>query len=142
MKIHSMIFGAVGALSIQLYGLPASAQALQPYQAMAAIGNSATCPNRQCIIEFPPVPAGKRLVLTSISAQLGPVADQLVLEGNGVSYFVPVSHPDLGYLAAPVTVYFDAMTTPTARIFVPNPALTVSLIVTLVGQLLDLEQPE
>ncbi|WP_159712847.1 hypothetical protein [Geminicoccus flavidas] len=142
MKFHSMIIGAFGALAMQFYGLPADAQALEPYQAMAAIGNSTTCPNRQCILEFPPVPAGKRLVLTSVSAQLGPAADQLVLEGNGVSYFVPLSHPDLGYLSAPVTLYFDAMTKPTARIFAPNLTQATSLIVTLVGHLLDREQPE
>ena len=143
MKFNSMIICALGALAMQFYGLPASAQALEPYQAMASIGNSATCPDRQCILKFPSVPAGKRLVLTSVSAQLGPVANVLVLEGNNnISYFVPVSHPDLGYLAVPVTFYYDAMTTPTARIFAPNPAQTISLIVTIVGHLLDLEQPE
>jgi predicted Ser/Thr protein kinase len=138
-----MIICATGALAMQFYGLPASAQALEPYQATASIGNSATCPNRQCILEFSPVPAGKRLVLTSVSAQLGPAANVVVLEGNdNISYFVPVSDPNLGYLAVPVTFYYDAMTKPTARIFAPNPTQTTSLIVTIVGHLLALEQPK
>ena len=81
------------------------------------------------------MPSGKRLVVTSVSAQLGPASDQLVLEGNGVSYFVPKSDPDLGYLAVPVTVYFDAESIPTARIFAPNTDQHTSLIVTLVGYL-------
>ena len=66
------------------------------------------------------MPPGKRLVVTSVSAQLGPASNQLVLEGGGVTYFVPKSHPDLGYLAAPVTVYYGAGSTPTARIFAPD----------------------
>jgi hypothetical protein len=102
---------------------------------MASIPDSTTCPSAQCILNFPAVPRGKRLVLTSVSAQLGPASNQLVLEGNGVSYFVPKSHPDLGYLAVPVTVYFNAGSAPTARIFAPNTAQHTSLIVTLVGHL-------
>ena len=87
-----------------------------PYQAMASIGDSTTCPDGQCILNFPTVPAGKRLVITNVSAQLGPAANQLVLEGNGVSFFVPKSDPNLGYLASQVTVYFEAGTTPTAHL--------------------------
>jgi hypothetical protein len=124
-----------GALAMQLGGLPASAQTLDPYQAMASIADSATCPSAQCVLSFPPVPRGKRLVLTSVSAQLGQASNQLVLEGNGVSYFVPKFHPDLSYLAVPVTVYYDAGSTPTARIFAPDTAQHASLIVTLVGHL-------
>ena len=113
-----------------------SPQALDPYQAMASIGDSTTCPSGQCVISFPAVPSGKLLVITNVSAQLGPAANQLVLEGNGVSFFVPKSHPDIGYLAVPVTVYFNAGSTPTARIFAPSTAHHTSLIVTLVGYLL------
>jgi len=103
MKFSSLPTCAVGALVMLLYGLPAAAQTLDPYQAMASIGDSATCPSAQCILSFPAVPRGKRLVITNVSAQLGPASNQLVLEGNGVSYFVPKSHPDLGFLAVPVT---------------------------------------
>jgi hypothetical protein len=106
---------------------------LDPYQEMASVADSTTCPGGQCILTFPTVPAGKRLVITSVSAQLGPASDQLILEGNGVSFFVSKSDPNLGYLASQVTLYFDAGTTPTARIFAPNAAQHTSLIVTLVG---------
>jgi hypothetical protein len=108
---------------------------LDPYQAMASVPDSTTCPGGQCILNFPTVPAGKRLVITNVSAQLGPAADQLVLEGNGVSFFVPKSDPNIGFLASEVTVYFNAGTTPTARIFVGNSTQHTSLIVTLVGYL-------
>jgi hypothetical protein len=126
---------AIGALVMLLHGSPTSAQTLEPYQATTSIPDSATCPSAQCILSFPAVPRGKRLVVASVSAQLGPASNQLVLEGNGVSYFVPKSHPDLGYLAVPVTVYFNAGTTPTARIFAPDTDQHTSLIVTLVGHL-------
>ena len=108
---------------------------LDPYQAMAGVADSTTCPGSQCILSFPTVPAGKRLVITSVSAQLGPASDQLVLEGNGVSFFVPKSDPNIGYLASQVTLYYDAGTTPTARIFAPSTTQHTSLIVTLVGHL-------
>jgi len=135
MNFSTLRMCAVGALVMQLFGLPAGAQVLEPYQAMASIPDSATCPSAQCILNFPAVPRGKRLVITSVSAQLGPASNQLVLEGNGVAYFVPKSHPDLGYLAVPVTVYLSAGSAPTARIFAPDTTQHTSLIVTLVGHL-------
>ena len=134
MNALAMRICAIGALAM-LQGSPAGAQALDPYQATASIGDSATCPSAQCVLNFPAVPRGKRLVLTSVSAQLGPASNQLVLEGGGVTYFVPKFHPDLGYLAAPVTVYYSAGSTPTARIFAPDTTQHTSLIVTLVGHL-------
>jgi hypothetical protein len=139
MSCSLMRMCAVGAFVTQLYCLPAYGQALNPYQATASIGDSATCPNAQCILDFPPVPDATWLVITSVSAQLGAASNQLVLEGNNTTYFVSKSHPDLGYLAVPVTVYFDAGDTPTARIFAPDTAQHVSLIVTLVGHLVPQE---
>jgi hypothetical protein len=106
---------------------------LDPYQEMASVSDSTTCPGGQCILSFPTVPAGKRLVITSVSAQLGPVSETVILEGNGVAFFVPKSDMNLSYLASQVTVYFDAGTTPTARMFVGNSTQHTSLIVTLVG---------
>ena len=135
MTYSSVRICAIGALAMQLYGSPVAAQTLDPYQATASIADSTTCPSAQCILSFPAVPLGKRLVVTSVSAQLGPASNQLVLEGDGVTYFVPKSHPDLGYLAAPVTVYYSAASTPTARIFAPDTTQHTSLIVTLVGHL-------
>jgi hypothetical protein len=72
-------------------------------------------------------------VITCVSAQLGSVSNQLVLEGNGVSFFVPKSDINIGYLVSQVTLYFDAGATPTARIFTGNSTQQTSLIVTLVG---------
>src|SRR3954447_27085881 len=66
---------------------------------MASVSDSTTCPGGQCILSFPTVPAGKQLVITNVSAQLGPASNELVLEGNGVSFFVPKSDMNIGYLA-------------------------------------------
>ena len=77
-----------------------------PYQHSGAV-NSGGCPSNQCIITFPVVPAGKRLIVTSVSAQLGPIAGPIVVEGTSASYFVPKADPSIGYIAAPVTIYFD-----------------------------------
>jgi hypothetical protein len=112
-------------------------QSVEPYQATAAIGDSATCPGNQCEFTFPPVPTGKRLLIKSVSAQLGQPHDTIVLEGNGVSYFVTKTHPDLGYVTAPVSLYYDDGSTPSARVFAPDPTQHVSLIITLVGELHD-----
>ena len=111
---------------------------LDPYQAQATIGDSTTCPSGQCTLTFPTVPAGKRLVVKSVSAQLGPDANQLVLEGSGVAYFVPKSDPKSSFLASQVTLYYDAGTTPAARIFVGSSTQHTSLIVTLVGHLVGM----
>jgi hypothetical protein len=46
--------------------------ALNPYQHEAVIGDSTTCPDQQCIFKFAPVPQGQRLVITHVSAQVGP----------------------------------------------------------------------
>src|SRR3954447_295230 len=74
---------------------------------MASVSDSTTCPGGQCILSFPTVPAGKQLVITNVFAQLGPASNQLVLEGNGVSFFVPKSDMNIGYLASHVTLYFE-----------------------------------
>ena len=95
---------------------------LDPYQAMASVTDSTTCPGGQCI-----------------SAQLSPASNQLVLEGNGVSFFVPQSDITIGCLASQVTLYFDAGATPTARIPVLNSTQHTSLIVTLVGYFVPTE---
>ena len=107
----------------------------EPYQATAVVGDSATCTGNQCHFTFPTVPAGKRLLITSVSAQLGQTHDTITLEGNGVSYFVTKTHPDLGYVAAPVSLYYEAGSTPTARVFAPDATQHTSLIITLVGEL-------
>ncbi len=134
MTFITMRMCAIGAFVMQLFCLSAFAQTLEPYQASRSIADSTACPSAQCTLDFPVVPSGKRLVLDSVSAQLGLASDVLVLEGNGVSYYVTKSHPNLGYLTVPVTVYFDAGNTPRARISSTTNQHT-SLIVTLVGHL-------
>jgi hypothetical protein len=110
-------------------------QSIGPYQATAVVGDSSTCPGHQCEFTFPTVPAGSRLLITSVSAQLGRTQETIVLEGNGVSYFVAKTHPDLDYLTAPVSLYFEPGSTPTGRVFAPDTTQHTSLIITLVGEL-------
>ena len=62
------------------------------------------------------VPAGKRLLIRSVSAQLGQTYDT-ILEGNGVSYFVTKTHTDLGDVTAPVSLYYEAGSTPDSECF-------------------------
>jgi hypothetical protein len=112
-------------------------QSVEPYQATAAVSDSAMCPGNQCEFAFPTVPPGKRLLVTSVSAQLGQTHDTIVLEGNGVSYFVTKAHPDLADVTAPVSLYYEDGSTPTARVFAPDATQHVSLIITLVGELHD-----
>ncbi|SFN89128.1 hypothetical protein [Mycetocola miduiensis] len=52
-----------------------------------------------------------------------------------MTYFVSKSHPDLSDVTAPVSLYYEAGSTPTARVFAPDTTQHVSLIITLVGQL-------
>jgi len=115
--------------------MPNMTQPVEPYQAQAVVGDSSTCPQSQCQFTFPKVPAGKRLLLTSVSAQLGPASDVIVLEGNGVSYFVTKSDPVLSCLTSVVSLFYEAGSTPTARVFVPDKTQHTSLIITLVGVL-------
>ena len=125
---------AVGLIALGLAGLVgyrANAQTLEPYQASGF--KNTPCPNNQCIISFPPVPQGKRLVLTSVSAQLGTTIDTIVLEGSGVSYFVPrLAQRDVAQL---ITLYYGPGATPTARMFSANTPASQSLVVTIVGHL-------
>jgi hypothetical protein len=107
-------------------------QILNPYQTQGSVSDSSTCAP-QCIISFPAVPAGKRLVITNVSAQLGASIDIFVIEGNGVAFFVPKAYPTASYLTTPVTVYFEPASIPTARFFVQDATQHTSLIVTFVG---------
>lgn len=117
-----------------------ASQILYPYQQQGSIGDSASC-SPQCIINFSVVPAGRRLVLTHVSSQLGANNSSFIIEGNGVSFFVQKPYPTASYLSEPVTVYFEPGTTPTARFFVPNAMEHTSLIVTFVGYFVPIPQP-
>jgi len=130
MKRLSLAGLAALAVPVALAAVP-----LIPYQNTRSV-NVASCGSTQCSMTFPAVPANKRLVVTSVSAQLGPVTGPVTIEGNGTSYFVPKADASSGYIAAPVTIYFSAGSTPTARLFVPAGTPNTSIIVTLVGNLI------
>jgi hypothetical protein len=145
--ISRSLCAMLGALAIQILCLssptPLAAQPVEvnpapqiqnPYQVTEAIGDSTTCAP-QCILKFPTVPSGKRLVITNVSAQLGSSLDSFVIEGNGSEFFVQKAYPTAGNLAAPVTVYFEPSRAPTARFFVQDITQHTSLIVTFVGYL-------
>jgi len=105
-----------------------------PYQHEAAIADSSSCAP-QCHFTFPTIPEGQRLVITHISAQLGPTIDTLLLEGNGTTLFVPKANSSGSYLGAQVTYYVEPGSGPTARVFQPNSAEHTSLIIDIVGHL-------
>jgi hypothetical protein len=109
-----------------------AAQIQGPYQVTEAIGDSTACAP-QCILKFSAVPSGKRLVITHVSAQLGLSNDSFVIEGNGGAFFLQKPYQTAEYLDAPVTVYFEPSSIPTARFFVQDIAQHTSLIVTFAG---------
>jgi hypothetical protein len=139
----------LGALAMQVLCLslptPSAAQQVlnvnpaplsrHPYQVTQSIGDSATCAP-QCILAFPTVPNGKRLVITNVSSQIGTSIASFVIEGNGGEFFVPKPYATAGVLAVPVMVYFEPGSTPTARFFVQDATQHTSLIVTFVGFLI------
>jgi hypothetical protein len=83
---------------------------------------------------FTSVPPGQLLVITHVSAQVGP-ADVVLLENGGTSLFVPKANSNSSYLGAQVTYYVNSGDTPSGRIFYPNATDHTSLIVDLVGYL-------
>ena len=105
-----------------------------PYQHEAAIADSSSCAP-QCHFTFPTIPEGQRLVITHISAQLGPTVDTLLLEGNGTTLFVPKANSSVSDLGAQVTYYVEPGSAPAARVFQPNSAEHTSLIIDIVGHL-------
>jgi hypothetical protein len=106
------------------------------YQAQTSIADASTAPGGQCYFNFPQVPDGKRLRLTSVSAQLGDAANDLDLQSDGVFYFVTKADPSFGFLQSVVSFYFEPKSTPLAHVFVgPNYTQHTSLVITLVGVL-------
>jgi hypothetical protein len=109
-----------------------------PYQVTANVADSSTCAP-QCIVKFQTVPKAKRLVITNVSAQLGQNLDSFVIEGNGGAFFVQKGYPTAGNLDAPIMVYFEAGSIPTARFFVQDATQHISLVVTFVGYIIPLQ---
>jgi hypothetical protein len=135
MRIASRAVCAGGVAALLIANSPASAQAVVPYQYEADVADSSTCPYSQCYFTFPTVPRGKRLQLTSVSAQLGRYMNTIVLEGNGVTYFVTTPDPDGSNLTVPVSLFYEPGRTPTARVFTGNGTYSATLVITLVGVL-------
>ena len=132
MMKHAACLGFAAILA-SAWSVPATA-APTPYQHQGSI-NTANCQLPHCVISFPAVPANQRLVLESISAQVLMTTRAIVLEGGSASYFVAKPYENAGNVSAPITLYYEAGQTPTARMFVPSPTDNNSLIVTLVGRL-------
>ena len=109
---------------------------LLKYQEGGGVTSNTCAP--QCILTFSPVPAGKRLVLTHVSAQVADDVEIVVIErpnsGGIDSLYITKPYPSSNYMSAPVTYYYEPGETPTARMFVTVPGNN-SLIVTLVGYL-------
>ena len=109
---------------------------LLKYQETGGVTSNTCAP--QCILSCAPVPAGKRLVLTHVSAQVSDDVEIVVIErpnsGAADALFVTKPYAGSQYISAPVTYYYEPGETPSARMFVTVPGNN-SLIVTLVGYL-------
>ena len=113
-----------------------------PYQVVQTIADSATCAP-QCILRYPEVPQGQRLVITHVSAQLSPAISVVILEGGNGTLFVTKPYRAASNLSAQTTFYYEAGQTPSARMYVPDTSDDAightTLIVTLVGHLIPLQ---
>jgi len=132
---HSQAAPASQVVTIANVPLPVNIP-LVKYQEGLGITSNTCAP--QCILTFSPVPAGKRLVLTHVSAQVADDVQIVVIErpnsGGIDALFVTKPYESSSYISAPVTYYYEPGETPTARMFVTVPGNN-SLIVTLVGYL-------
>jgi hypothetical protein len=113
-------------------GWSALPQPQVPY--ISTQGTSTPCPSSQCIVTFPAAPAGHRLVITSVTAQLSSaIGDTILLEGNGLEVFVAKSNPSSGTLTATVLDYYEPGVAPTARVYSGSAPSALSIIVTIAG---------
>lgn len=91
------------------------------------------CVSSQCVLYFPAAPKGSRLVITSVTAQLGAaISDSLLLEGNGFQVFAIKSNPNSSGMTVSLLDYFGSGVAPSARIYAPN-APSSTIIVTIAG---------
>lgn len=105
---------------------------ITPYQHTGNVRDSSVCAP-QCILHYQQVPQGQRLVITHVSAQLGATADIVVLEGGNGVLFVTKPYKGATFLSTPVTFYYEAGQTPTARMAIDQPNESNSLVVTIIG---------
>jgi len=113
---------------------------VNPYQHQASITDSSTCAP-QCRLSFPAVPAGQRLVLTYVSAQLDATSFAL-LEGAPETLFLIKTGTTETNISQPVTFYYEAGETPVMRIFQTNSTTRATLIGVLVGHLVPVQETE
>jgi hypothetical protein len=73
---------------------------------------------------FTSVPPGQLLVITHVSAQVGP-ADVVLLENGGTSLFVPKANSNSSYLGAQVHTMSIPETLPAGESFIPMPRTTL-----------------
>jgi hypothetical protein len=91
------------------------------------------CASSQCVLNFPAAPKGSRLVITSVTAQLGAaISDSLLLEGNGFEVAAVKPNPYSSGMTVNLLDYFGSGVAPSARIFAPN-APSSTIIVTIAG---------
>ncbi|MBS0581595.1 MAG: hypothetical protein JSS42_00660 [Proteobacteria bacterium] len=102
-----------------------------PYKSVASVADSTSCAP-QCYFHFSPVPAGYRLVVTYVSAQIAKAVDSILLDET---LFIAQPYPNSGLISAPVTYYFEPGQTPSARLFDPDTSSSATLIVVLIGHL-------
>lgn len=113
--------------------------ARSPYQETK---ESPSC-DGSCVLQFSPVPAGKRLVLNWVN--IGYIADSADSPGaasltpgdasSTIFYFLPTSQSStaLTVFNAPVTMYVNAGASPTLTVLATTSALAKSVTGTLVG---------
>jgi len=117
------------------------------FQGRACLGGG----NIICDITFPPVPAGKRLVVERVSASVifapGGVRLASLLAPSNAQFFFPVQPTDTKVTADPVFVvndstlaYFEAGQSPVFHWIFNNGADVPVVSSTLSGYLIDLEQ--
>ena len=114
LAIQALCMSPLAALAAPATNVNPAPLIQNPYQVTASVADSSTCAP-QCIVKFPTVPKAKRSVITNVSAQLGQSLDSFVIEGNGGAFFVQKGYPTAGNLDAPIMVYFEAGSIPTAN---------------------------
>lgn len=132
------------AALVQEVNVPAKS----PYQHNLLFnGTAANCPNNFfCAVGFPPVPAGKRLVVTHVSAQYslnsGAVEAAVSIGtsiGNTLDLPAPVNTGASRYItSSPVTYYFEAGETPTVFVIGSSVITGLTNHASVIGYLVSL----
>lgn len=128
---------AVTVANTPAVSVVATPEGASAWQQQVAVADSSAC-GPTCTFSFQPVPAGHRLVITYLYAQVEASATAVGLTAIGggslVNVAVPVG-PGANFLATPIRLYADAGQVVTAAITRFNLAPSASEAVTLVGYL-------